>query len=120
VHAAKKRVRSTVQTQSTRTPVGYSKVKLNRTTHSIICSFTNIQQVKEIRYTLAYSSNGIAQGVMGTIVPAGQTEDSRDLYFGTCSKGVCTAHYNITNASLLVETTLQSGSVHKKRYLIRY
>jgi hypothetical protein len=55
---------------------------------------------------------------MGSITPAGST-DSRDLYFGTCSHGVCTPHRGIQGATLLIETQLKSGKTHVKRYRIK-
>jgi len=115
VYAAKKRVR-TVKTAHT--IVAYSQAKLSRATNSIIVNFTNLESVMRINYELTYDANGISQGVTGSIVPAGAT-DSRDLYFGTCSKGVCTPHTNIQNAQLLVQTKLSSGQTYSKRYIIR-
>ncbi len=111
--ALKKRVRFVVA------GVSFSSAKLSRGTNSVVLTLLNLNRVSKITYTLSYSANGIEQGVVGSITPAGQATDSRDLYFGTCSKGVCTPHYNITNASLLVETTLTNGAVNAKRYRIK-
>lgn len=113
VSAAKKRIRT-----PRAAGIAYSSAKLSRSTHSIIVLFKNLAKVKRIEYTLSYSANGIPQGVVGSFVPNGQSADSRDLYFGTCSKGVCTPHYGISNAVLIVTTTLPSG-VHTKRYIIK-
>ena len=96
--------------------LSFSKVSLSRSTHSAVVSFFNLTKVKRIEYALSYDANGISQGVMGSFVPNGQSSDNRDLYFGTCSKGVCTPHYGIENASLLVTTTLSSGATNTKRY----
>jgi hypothetical protein len=65
-----------------------------------------------------YTANGIDKGDVGSLTPTGTTE-SRDFYFGTCSHGVCTPHYNIRDASLLIETTLKNGRINTKRYLIK-
>lgn len=97
----------------------YSSAKLSRSTNSIVVTFFNLGNVSKISYTLSYTANGIAQGVVGSIVPKGPT-DQRDLYFGTCSKGVCTPHYNITNARLTITTILKSGSRNVKLYRIKY
>jgi hypothetical protein len=99
--------------------ISYSSAKLSRTTNSIIITFQNLTDVKRIQYELSYLTNGTAQGAMGTITPTGLVSDSRDLYFGTCSHGVCTPHYNITNATLLITTQLNSGGTNTKRYRIK-
>ena len=114
-HAAKKRVRTTVVTSK---GVAYSSAKLSRGTNSVILNLLNLDKVSKVSYILSYSANGIEQGAAGSISPAGAT-DSRDLYFGTCSKGVCTPHYNIKNASLTVSVTLKSGGTYTKRYKLK-
>lgn len=98
------------------TTVSFSKVSLSRPTHSTVVTFTNLSRVKRIEYALSYTANGISQGVMGSFTPSGQSTDSRDLYFGTCSKGVCTPHVGIQNATLTVTTTTTSGGTNTKRY----
>ncbi len=117
VHAAKPRLRKS------RAPavrgVAYSSARLSRATNSVVISFLNLASVSSVTYTLSYAAGGTSQGVVGTLVPTGQSGDSRDLYFGTCSKGVCTPHYSPKNVILLIETTLKSGGVHTKRYRIR-
>lgn len=116
VHAAKKRVRKAGAPVAR--GVAYSSAKLSRGTHSVIVNFLNLPQVSSIEYSLSYNANGIPQGAMGSFAPAGQASDSRDLYFGTCSKGVCTPHVGVTNASVIVTTTLKSGATYTKRYRI--
>ncbi len=96
----------------------YSSAKLSRATNSIV-AFFNLGNVSKISYMLSYTGSGFTQGVVGSIVPKGPT-DQRDLYFGTCSKGVCTPHYNITNARLTITTILKSGSRNVKLYRIKY
>lgn len=118
VLAAKRRIN--INAGSRRAPgVSYSSAKLSRATNSIVVTFLNLSQVKRVEYVLGYTANGISQGVVGSFVPSGQSTNSRDLYFGTCSKGVCTPHYNIRGASLTVTTTLTSGAISAKRYVIR-
>lgn len=113
VSAAKKRVRA-----ARTVGVAYSSAKLSRGTHSVVVTFKNLAKVKRVEYSLSYTANGIPQGAMGSFAPGGGS-DSRDLYFGTCSKGVCTPHYGITNAQLIITTTLTSGATHTKRYIIK-
>ena len=116
--AAKSRGRNS-STNTKLTITGYSSAKLSRGTNSIVLSFFNLDKVGRTTYTLSYDANGISQGVVGSITPDGQITDARDLYFGTCSHGVCTPHYNITNASLVVTTSLKSGATNTKRYRIK-
>lgn len=110
VYALKKRIRAA--------RASYSSAKLSRGTHSVVVTFYAIPRVVKYDYMLSYSANGIPQGVVGAFSPAGQN-DSRDLYFGTCSKGVCTPHYGITNASLTVTATLKGGATYIKRYVLK-
>ena len=117
--AAKPRVRSVPAARGgTAAYSGYSKARLSRNTNSVVISFMNLSSVKKVTYTLSYTANGIEQGAVGSLTPSGAT-DSRDLYFGTCSHGVCTPHRGIQNAVLLIETQLTSGKIHTKRYRIR-
>ncbi len=116
VYAAKVRVRKTVTGVKS---FSYSTAKLSRSTNSVIVTFQNLGSVKKIQYALNYTANGISQGAMGTVQTAGLVSDSRDLYFGTCSKGVCTPHYNIKNATLTITTYLTNGSTNVKLYRIK-
>lgn len=116
VSAAKSRVRNV---KSSVVATGYSKAKLSRGTNSVVITFLNLHKISNISYTLSYTANGIEQGAMGSLVPSGNTTDIRDLYFGTCSHGVCTPHRGIQNAVLLVETKLISGRANMKRYRIK-
>lgn len=116
VRAAKLRVRKTGGSGTARS---YSSVRLSRNTNSVVVTFQNITDAKRVRYELSYVANGVPQGAMGTVQTAGLVSDSRDLYFGTCSHSVCTPHYNITNAALVITTELASGGTYTKRYRIK-
>jgi hypothetical protein len=117
ISAAKLRVRKT--SGGSGGSISYSSAKLSRSTNSIVVTFQNLTNTKRVQYELSYSANGIPQGAMGTITTTGLVSDSRDLYFGTCSHGVCTPHYNITNATLVVTAQLTSGGTNTKRYRIK-
>lgn len=118
VSAAKPRLRTAAATSRPAT-VGYSRAKLSRSTNSVIVTFVNLTNVSKVTYTLSYTANGVEQGAMGSLTPNGAATDTRDLYFGTCSHGVCTPHRGIQNAVLLIETQLSTGIVNSKRYRIR-
>ena len=107
-YALKKRIRAA--------RASYSSAKLSRGTHSVVATFNVLPGVVRFDYMLSYTANGIDQGVVGSFIPTGSGSDSRDLYFGTCSKGVCTPHYGITGASLTVTATLKGGATYIKRY----
>ena len=116
VYAAKVRVR---KPRAAKTGVSYSSASVSPNTHSITLSLMNLSNVKSVTYELSYSSWEIPQGAMGSINVSGQTTDSRDLYFGTCSHGVCTPHYGLSaKASLLVCTDMTNGTQWCKRYNI--
>lgn len=117
VNAAKIRLRPSTG-KAVATSSGYSKARLSRNTNSVVVTFQNLSNVKSISYTLSYKSGSTEQGAMGSITPSGATE-TRDLYFGTCSHGVCTPHYNISGAKLVIETRLKNGRVNTKRYVIK-
>jgi hypothetical protein len=119
VSAAKPRIRTKPAGSSTAVgAVSYSTVKISRPSHSIILSLTNLSSVKKVSYELSYSARGIPQGAMGAVTVSGQSSDSRDLYFGTCSHGVCTPHTDVTDATLTVKVTKNNGTVAAKRYRI--
>jgi len=114
--AAKPRIRTQATGQRS---VSYSTAKLSRPSHSVIVTFQNLASVKRASYELTYMANGVAQGAMGTVQTTGLVSDSRTLYFGTCSHGVCTPHYNISNATLTITTSLTTGTTNTKRYRIK-
>ncbi len=117
--AAKPRVRTSVAKGSVRAATGYSQARLSRGTNSIVLTFINLSKVSKSTYTLSYTANGIEQGAIGSLVPTGNESEKRDIYFGTCSHGVCTPHRGIQRAVLLVETQLKSGGTNVKRYKVR-
>lgn len=119
VLAAKPRTKAAATKSTGAVASGYSKAKLSRNTNSVVLTFLNLGSVSKATYTLSYTANGIEQGAMGSITPSGASTDVRDVYFGTCSHGVCTPHRGIQNAVLSVETKLKSGKTHVKRYRIK-
>lgn len=120
VYATKLRVQKNVPAvkKGVTAGVAFSSAKLSPASRSVVVTFTNLDKVNKISYILNYVGSGNSQGVGGTIIPSGAT-DKRDFYFGTCSKGVCTPHYTIRNASLTVTATLKSGGIRTKRYILR-
>jgi len=120
VYAAKPRVKKIGTTgTTTASSASYSSAKLSRSTNSVVLTCKNLAKVTKVTYELSYLSNGMSQGAMGSVVSTGQTIDNRDLYFGTCSHGVCTPHTNIKQATLTVRTQLKSGGTNIKLYRIK-
>lgn len=118
VSAAKIRVRTPVA-KGVVSGVGYSKAKLSRNTNSVVVTVQNLSNVKSVSYTLAYRSGGTQQGAMGSITPSGAATETRDLYFGTCSHGVCTPHRNISGATLTITAKLNNGKTNTKLYRMK-
>lgn len=83
----------------------------------LLMNFSNFESIESISYELIYDANGISQGV-GGIVTIGDIE-TKTLFFGTCSGGICTSHTNITNARLSIRSVLRDGTIVLKPYRIR-
>lgn len=121
VFAAKKRARPIVAPVAKKAVVrgvAYSSARLNRPANSVVFDLMNLDQVSKVSYMLSYTANGVEQGAAGSITPTGAA-DSRSLYFGTCSHGVCTPHGNIKNAALTITVTIKNGSTYVKRYRLK-
>lgn len=116
-------VRSRSRQSSTKSAVlpgsVYTTVKFRGDRKAIIINFSNINLANSITYTLSYTANGIDQGAQGTITPAGESSTTRELLFGTCSKNVCTYHYNIVGAKLEIRSKLKSGTTTLKSYRLK-
>lgn len=93
--------------------------RLRKDRQALIVSFSNLKAVSDFTYELEYESEGIAQGVAGTITPSGETSTSRELLFGTCSKNVCRYHKKIKNMKLTVTSTLTGGTRVRKTFKIK-
>lgn len=85
---------------------------------ALIVIFNGLQNATSVSYTLTYETNGINQGVGGTIKSSAETSATRELAFGTCSAGVCTYHTNITGMRFEVVSKLTNGKTSIKRYQI--
>lgn len=77
---------------------------------AVTVNFSGLDNIESIAYCLTYISNGRRQGACGSITPAGQTNVSRELLLGTCSRNVCTFFPNVKNLRLAVRSKLKVGS----------
>ena len=81
--------------------------------------FSGLSRANTVSYTLIYTTNGKDEGVGGSIDSASGDAATRELFFGTCSSGVCRNHTNITNMRLEVISELTNGRKTLKRFRIK-
>lgn len=112
-YAAKARVRSGATVRRA-AGVSYVTVRKSIPTHSLKLLFSNLGKVSKVSYTVQYTANGSPQGIVGSFAPTGQSTDTRDVYLGTCSSGVCTPHGNIKTIMVVIRVTLTSGATYTK------
>lgn len=122
---AKRQLPQVSQKKSTKTQsvsgsgrVGVS-VKFRGDRNAIFVNFSNLSSAQSVSYQLIYTSNGRQEGAIGRVNPEDGDQTSRELLFGTCSKGVCRYHAGIKNARLTVTTTLSSGRKAVKTFRLR-
>ncbi|MFA5770742.1 MAG: hypothetical protein WC894_04590 [Patescibacteria group bacterium] len=92
--------------------------KIRSDRQALVVTFSNLQKVKNITYTLMYQTNGEDQGVNGSLDSSSGSSVTRELLFGTCSD-VCRYHSNISNMKLEVVSLLPNGKQTMKRYRIK-
>src|SRR3989344_6490133 len=121
IFAAKKFVRSGAKASTTTIGRSYipSIVKYRSDKLGVFLSFANFNGLQSVNYTFTYNSNGQPQGAGGTITEDNNPTAQRELLFGTCSSGICTYHYNLTNASLILTAKMTNGKTISKRYRIK-
>lgn len=112
VDAAKPRIRQPAVRRAA--AVSYVTVRKSKPSHSLVLSFGNLGNVAKVTYEVQYTGSGKPQGIVGSFVPSGQTSDSRDVYLGTCSSGVCTPHISPTRLLVVTRITLKSGGTYTK------
>lgn len=93
-------------------------VKFRSDRKALVLSASSANTASVISYELTYDSNGVAQGVVGAIRPTASTAKA-ELYFGTCSAGVCRPHTNLSNMKLSVISTLNSGQKIKRSFKVK-
>jgi len=86
---------------------------------ALIVYFAGLQRAAMVSYTLTYRSNGIDQGAGGILDQSAGNNVTRELYFGTCSSGVCRAHTDISEMRFEVISELTTGKKTIKRFRVR-
>lgn len=100
----------TSKSTGTKTQGVTSVVKFRSDRKAVNVTFRNLKIAKSVSYTLSYlTDKGITQGAGGDVSPTSPDPTLRELLFGTCSSGVCRYDTGITNAKLVVTTTLKNG-----------
>ncbi len=84
--------------------------------NAIVATFSNLENAQSVSYQFSYMTDGVKQGVSGTITDMTPDPATRELLFGTCSNNVCTYNTNITDAKLVITTTLKNGTKIIKPY----
>ena len=92
--------------------------RLRSDRQALVLTLSNLQKVKNVTYTLMYQTNGVDQGVGGSLDSSSGSSVTRELLFGTCSD-VCRYHSNITNMKLEIVSELPNGRQTLKRYRIK-
>lgn len=121
VSGKKKITRRSVTTRQTTTNTSNKPVirpKLRGDRKALIVNFSNLSSASSVTYELSYTTEGIPQGVMGSLMPDSPTTQ-REVLFGTCSKNVCRYHRNIKGMKLQVTSQLTSGAKIRKTFSIR-
>jgi len=81
-------------------------------------NFSNLQKANNATYTLMYQTEGVDQGVSGSIDSSSGNSATRELLFGTCSD-ICRYHTGLSNMSLEVITELTNGKKTLRRFRIK-
>ncbi|MCJ7804719.1 hypothetical protein MUP35_03250, partial [Patescibacteria group bacterium] len=72
---------------------------------------TRIKNAKTIEYELVYESQGLSRGVIGSVeLSSGETEVSRKLLLGSCSKDVCKYDEGIKQGTLTLRFRGSDGT----------
>ncbi len=72
---------------------------------ALIVYFSNLQNAKAVSYVLTYNTSVQQEGAMGSLNLSGGSNQTQELLFGTCSKGVGRYNTGINNAGLEVTYT---------------
>jgi|SRR3989338_6993445 len=86
---------------------------------ALIITFGNLQNANSVSYIVTYQQNGQQEGAGGSVNISEGNTVTREVFFGTCSSGICRPHRNISNMKLEITAQLKSGKTLIKRYKIK-
>lgn len=96
-----------------------SSVKFRGDRLGIIITFNSLQSAYKVDYFLSYQAKGITQGASGSITDTSIGSATRDIIFGSCSKGVCRYDSGISNAKFVITIYLNSGRKIVRSYRLK-
>jgi hypothetical protein len=99
------------------TPGATAKFRSDR--NAVIVTFSGMNKIKTIDYSLSYDTNDITQGSKGVITPAASNTEVRELIFGTASKGIYRYDTNIKNGKLVVTISQTNGKKIIKTFTLK-
>jgi hypothetical protein len=118
-YAAKKRVWKATTISASSSGKFSVSAKLTGWKQYLNLSFRGVTGTNGVTYELTYNSNETEQGVYGDI-KSSEGNTSRSLFLGTCSRGDCTPHKNISNMRLAITYKTSDGQSVVKRYKVKY
>ncbi len=86
---------------------------------AIIATFSNLGIANKADYFLSYNTRGTTQGASGSVNSTQGDPATREIIFGSCSKGVCRFDSGITNAKFVVTSYLPSGKKVVKSFKLK-
>lgn len=110
--------RNTGTTTSTSSQVT-SSVKFRGDRLGIIVTLGNLQAAYKVDYFLSYQTKGTTQGASGSITDISVGGATRDIIFGSCSKGACRYDSGISNAKFVITIYLTSGRKIVRSYKLK-
>ena len=96
-----------------------SSVKFRGDRLGIIITLGSLQAAYKVDYFLSYQTKGITQGASGSITDTSIGSATRDIIFGSCSKGVCRYDSGISNAKFVITIYLNSGRKIVRSYRLK-
>ena len=96
-----------------------SSVKFRGDRLGVIVTLGNLQAAYKVNYFLSYQTKGTTQGASGSITDTSIGSATRDIIFGSCSKGVCRYDSGISNAKFVITIYLNSGRKIVRSFRLR-
>ena len=96
-----------------------SSVKFRGDRLGIIVTLGSLQAAYKVNYFLSYQTKGTTQGASGSITDTSIGSVTRDIIFGSCSKGACRYDSGISNAKFVITIYLNSGRKIVRSYRLK-
>jgi len=96
-----------------------SSVKFRGDRLGIIVTLGSLQAAYKVNYFLSYQTKGTTQGASGSITDTSIQSATRDIIFGSCSRGACRYDSGISNAKFVITIYLNSGRKIVRSYRLK-